>query len=199
LGQRNISPCPKAGNSRVDPTISNGRPKNGMSDSSKSKHHNEFDLLHSVHTAEYDVLRQQPRPDTLEPDHKFTLELDSNTLTDEKYALYVKYQIAIHHESGFENTPEQFKRFLCSSPLTPKSEDRRLGSYHQLYRIDGILVAIAVVDFLPDTISSVYFIYDPEKVGKFGMGKISALREVAMCIEGNYKYYGLGISQAMLM
>jgi arginyl-tRNA---protein transferase len=74
-----------------------------------------------------------------------------------------------------------------------------VGSYHQLYRIDGVLVAFAVVDLLPDTVSSVYFVYDPDKVGKFGMGKVSALREVAMCIEGDYKYYGLGMHpRAML-
>jgi arginine-tRNA-protein transferase len=58
--------------------------------------------------------------------------------------------------------------------------------------LDGELVAFAVLDLLPNTISSVYFIYDPEKLGRFGMGKVSAVREVAMCIEGGYKYYGLG-------
>ena len=55
-----------------------------------------------------------------------------------------------------------------------------------------MLVAFGVLDFLPNTVSSVYFVYDPEKVGKFGMGKVSACREVALCIEEGYKYYGLG-------
>ena len=36
-------------------------------------------------------------------------------------------------------------------------------------------------------------------MGKFGMGKVSALREVAMCIEGGYKYYGLGMSSNCLV
>lgn len=49
-----------------------------------------------------------------------------------------------------------------------------------------------MLDLLPNTVSSVYFVYDPEKLGRFGMGKVSAVREVAMCIEGGYKYYGLG-------
>jgi arginine-tRNA-protein transferase len=73
-------------------------------------------------------------------------------------------------------------------------KSRRTGTYHHLYRIDGKLVAFGVLDMLPNTISSVYFVYDPDAVGKFGMGKVSALREVAMCIEGRYKYYGLGIA-----
>jgi arginine-tRNA-protein transferase len=34
------------------------------------------------------------------------------------------------------------------------------GSYHQLYRIDGKLIAMAVLDILPSCISSVYFMYD---------------------------------------
>ena len=69
---------------------------------------------------------------------------------------------------------------------------RKTGSFHQLYRIDGVLIAFAVLDLLPNTVSSVYFVYDPDSMGKFGMGKVSAMREVAMCIEGDYKYYGLG-------
>jgi arginyl-tRNA---protein transferase len=142
-----------------------------------------------------------PHPEHLEPAHRFTLELDTDQYTREKYRLYAKYQAMIHHESRHETTPHSFERFLCSSPLRPSTyydketeEQRKTGSFHQMYRIDGELVAIAVLDFLPNTISSVYFIYDPDIVGKFGMGKISALREVALCIEGGYKYYGLGTS-----
>jgi arginyl-tRNA---protein transferase len=53
-------------------------------------------------------------------------------------------------------------------------------------------VAFAVLDLLPNTVSSVYFVYDPDSMSKFGMGKVSALREIALCIERGYKYYGLG-------
>ena len=70
---------------------------------------------------------------------------------------------------------------------------RKTGTVHQLYRVDGVLVAFAVLDLLPQTVSSVYFVYDPEVLGKFGMGKVSACREVAMCVEKGYKYYGLGM------
>ena len=144
-----------------------------------------------------------PRPENLEPAHKLTFELDSDAYTDEKYALYVKYQNIIHRESKSENSPSQFERFLCSSPFMGEKtyndettgQSRRTGTYHHLYRIDGKLVAFGVLDMLPNTISSVYFVYDPDAVGKFGMGKVSALREVAMCIEGGYKYYGLGIAR----
>jgi arginine-tRNA-protein transferase len=145
-------------------------------------------------------VRELPHPRDLQPAHKFTLELDNDGFTIEKYILYERYQRIIHREGKHEITQDQFQRFLCSTPFQHKiysdkmtGEHRKTGSFHQLYRIDGVLVAFAVLDFLPNTISSVYFVYDPESMGKFGMGKVSAVREVAMCIEGGYKYYGLGI------
>jgi arginine-tRNA-protein transferase len=165
----------------------------------KQKHQSEFDIVSTIHSSEYSTLQSTPRPKTLEPSHKFSLELDSDAYTDEKYRLYLKYQTTIHKESRHENTPEQFTRFLCSSPIDAKPwtdestlQTRNTGSFHQLYRLDGELVAFAVLDLLPHTVSSVYFVYDPEKLGRYGMGKVSAVREVAMCIEGGYKYYGLG-------
>jgi len=155
--------------------------------------------LSVVHVAEYENLIDTQRPENLKPAHNFALELDTDGYTLEKYQLYAKYQRIIHRESRHEITPEQFTRFLCSSPLPERTysdkitgEHRKTGSFHQLYRIDGALVAFAVLDLLPNTISSVYFVYDPDTMGKFGMGKVSAVREVAMCVEGGYKYYGLG-------
>lgn len=171
-----------------------------MSESRRTRK-NEFDVLTAVHGAEYNTLINTPHPKDLKPAHKFALELDNDGYTLEKYTLYEKYQRIIHHESKSEITPSQFERFLCSTPFRQKiypdkitGEQRTTGSFHQLYRVDGVLVAFAVLDLLPNTISSVYFIYDPDSMGKFGMGKVSALREVAMCIEGGYKYYGLGMS-----
>jgi len=172
-----------------------------MSESTtNSKRTNEFDVLSAVHAAEYNTLINTPHPKDLKPAHEFTLELDNDGYTLEKFTLYEKYQRIIHHESKLDITPDQFQRFLCLTPFRQKlytdkitGEERKTGSFHQLYRVDGVLVAFAVLDLLPDTISSVYFIYDPDSMGKFGMGKVSALREVAMCIEGGYKYYGLGM------
>jgi arginyl-tRNA---protein transferase len=48
------------------------------------------------------------------------------------------------------------------------------GSYHQLYRLDGKLIAIGVLDVLPACVSSVYFIYDPEWED-FSFGKVNKL------------------------
>ncbi|CAN0544511.1 unnamed protein product, partial [Ectocarpus sp. 8 AP-2014] len=50
------------------------------------------------------------------------------------------------------------------------------GSYHQLYRIDGKLIAVGVVDVLPKCLSSVYCFYDPD-YRALALGKLTALKE----------------------
>lgn len=51
-----------------------------------------------------------------------------------------------------------------------------------MYRVDGKLVAIGVIDILPGCVSSVYFIY-AEGWGPWSLGKISAIREVTLAKE----------------
>ncbi|KAG8865347.1 Arginyl-tRNA--protein transferase 1 [Tulasnella sp. 330] len=53
------------------------------------------------------------------------------------------------------------------------------GSYHQMYRLDGELIAMGVVDVLPHCVSSVYLVYLP-KMEEHSLGKLSALREIAL-------------------
>lgn len=53
----------------------------------------------------------------------------------------------------------------------PPHLPRQYGSYHQLYRLDGELIAIAVLDILPHCVSSVYFMYD-KKWERFSFGKV---------------------------
>ena len=40
-----------------------------------------------------------------------------------------------------------------------------------MYRVDGKLIAMAVLDILPGCVSSVYFMYDP-KWKKYSLGKV---------------------------
>lgn len=56
------------------------------------------------------------------------------------------------------------------------------GSFHQLYRLDDELIAIGVLDILPNAVSGVYFIYDP-KWSALSLGKLSALRECTLAAE----------------
>ena len=48
-----------------------------------------------------------------------------------------------------------------------------------VYRVDGQLMGISVIDILPSCISSVYFIWDPDWAWA-SLGKWSAMREIAL-------------------
>ncbi|KAJ5899315.1 arginine-tRNA-protein transferase [Penicillium taxi] len=168
----------------------------------ENKHRkNNFDLLTRVHEAEYGNLKHPVDPVTkrpLEPAHRFEVNIEGDTISQAKYDLFVKYQTTIHREDLSRWRSKDFEKFLCAgikrSPATiNRSNDleKKLGSWHQCYRLDGRLIAVAVLDLLPSGISSVYFFYDPD-YDKWELGKLSALREIAFSHEHGYTYYYMG-------
>ena len=56
------------------------------------------------------------------------------------------------------------------------------GSFHQQYWLDGVLIAVGVIDILPECVSSVYFFYDPD-YSFLSLGTYASLREVALTRE----------------
>lgn len=150
---------------------------------------NEFCLTERVHEAELANLKTPP-----EPAHELVVTLEEDTFTEEKYRVYDNYQKVVHNEAPEDRTRRSFKRFLCSSPLrrqvvaAPNGRKRRLGSYHHCYRIDGDLVAIGVLDLLPECVSSVYFLYH-ESVHKYTPGKLGAVYEIALAMEEGYRWW----------
>ncbi|TVY29724.1 Arginyl-tRNA--protein transferase [Lachnellula hyalina] len=155
------------------------------------KRNTDFDLVQRVHESESSELKTPP-----EPEHALRVTLEADDFTEEKYVLFENYQRLVHHEPPGRISKSGFKNFLCSSPL-PRSEtsfdgkERKVGSYHQCYRIDGKLIAIGVLDLLPQCVSAVYFMYH-ESVNEFSFGKIGALREVALAKEQGYKWWYAG-------
>ena len=140
-------------------------------------------------------------PKTVEPAHRFEVTLEPDTYTDEKYDIYANYQRLIHKEPASKISKSTFTGFLCNSSLRRETEierdegggirEKKLGSYHQCYRLDGQLVAVGVLDLLPHCVSAVYFMYH-ESIHKFNPGKLSAMREIALAIEGGYKWWYSG-------
>ncbi|CAA7259664.1 unnamed protein product [Cyclocybe aegerita] len=141
-------------------------------------------LSESLHASESNI-----HPE-LESTHTFEVTLEPASYTVQKSALYKKYQSEIHNDR--KSSPSGFKRFLVDSPLQvepipypnppPSHLPLNYGSYHQLYKIDGQLMAVAVLDILPCCVSSVYFMYD-NTWERFSLGKLSALREVSLARE----------------
>jgi len=147
-------------------------------------------LLHTVHEAEVDQLKP------VAPAHRFEVTLEPDTCTEEKFQLYKDYQIHVHHDEPEEVSKKGFERFLCKSPIARETvkkdgKEQRLGSYHQCYRLDGRLIAIGVLDLLPHAVSGVYFIYHQD-FEKWSFGKLSAMREAALALEGGYEFYYMG-------
>lgn len=123
--------------------------------------------------------------------------METDDFTEEKYAVFENYQRIVHHEAASEISRDGFKRFLCDSPLrndvlrTEDGKERQLGSFHQCYRLDGNLVAIGVLDLLPECVSAKYFLYH-ESIHKYQPGKLGALHEIALAAEKGYRYWYSG-------
>ena len=109
--------------------------------------------------------------------------------------MFLKYQVRIHKDPVSRWKEPAFKRFLCSGldrkTIKTNGKTQKLGSYHQCYRLDGKLVAVGVLDLLPHAVSSVYLFYNPD-YAQWDWGKISALQEIALAIEGAYNHYYMG-------
>ncbi|CAB0006524.1 unnamed protein product [Nesidiocoris tenuis] len=116
---------------------------------------------------------------------KLELELvpscSDEKILQECYNLYKKYQMSVHKDEESELTFSSFSNFLVVSPLQPykdaETPDCGYGSFHQLYRLDGKLIAVGVVDILPRCVSSVYFFYDPD-YSYLSLGTYGSLREL---------------------
>uniref|UniRef100_A0A1I8BL08 Arginyl-tRNA--protein transferase 1 n=1 Tax=Meloidogyne hapla TaxID=6305 RepID=A0A1I8BL08_MELHA len=127
-------------------------------------------------------------------------ELDADF--DEEFELFKRYQVEIHKDDPDELSTISFTRFLASSPLLAEEEEQQnrvitsLGSYHQQYRLDGRIVAVGVVDILPNCFSSKYLFYDPN-YAFLSLGVYSALWEINFTKQlvqqrPNLHYYYMG-------
>ncbi|KAL8698381.1 MAG: hypothetical protein Q9224_001875 [Gallowayella concinna] len=161
----------------------------------KKRRKNHFDLGTAVHEIESAHVPRPTDPKTnrpIRPAHEFDVCLEPDSYTEEKYRLFENYQRNVHQERPYEISTSGFKRFLCSglgqNDRMVNGINQRLGSYHQCYRLDGRLVAMGVVDLLPGCVSSVYLMYHQD-VQDWYFGKLSALREISLAIQGGYKYY----------
>lgn len=151
---------------------------------------------------------------------RFHTRFGPPVFTREKYELFKKYQIKVHNDEPDEVSEKSFERFLCSTPFLdeeiegskaewdsvndwakhaceasvssrPTGKKRRLGPTHECYYLDGKLIAISVLDFLPSGVSSVYFIWDPD-YANLSLGTLSGLREILMCSELSLGFYYMG-------
>jgi arginine-tRNA-protein transferase len=165
----------------------------------KKQQRNNFEFISKLHTSEDTHMLHPIDPKTsnpIRPEHKFTVALEPDTFTEEKWALYEHYQRRVHKDI---TTRSSFRNFLCTGlprstytpPVYEGTPARMIGSYHAVYRLDGKIVAIGVLDLLPYGVSSVYLMYH-ESVSAFAIGKLAALWEIALAREKGYGWYYMG-------
>ena len=155
-----------------------------------------------------------PEPEIFLPlKHNYTIELTDKIKldsTDERYLLYTKYQSKIHKES---TTVEAYNNFLGITPIEkkeiklppdlnkktkhPELYPKYYGMYNLIHRIDNKIIAVTVIDILPNYLESHYCYYDPD-FSFLDLGVVTAIREIEYMksfqelIDKNLKYYTMG-------
>jgi arginine-tRNA-protein transferase len=136
-----------------------------------------------------DTEKKDDSQDKINVEMQVTIEPVS--YSEEKFELYKKYQTAVHNDKPEEVTSAGFTRFLVETPLINDTKDKKGGSYHHLYRLNGRLVAVGVVDRVSSGLSSVYCFYDPD-CRDLVLGKYVALKEIEYCQQNGLAYYYMG-------
>jgi len=108
--------------------------------------------------------------------------------TEEKFTLYQRYVLERHRrneQSGVEQgaDPDSFCTFLYASPVS---------TLEFAYRDPvGRLLAIGICDLCPNSLSSVYFYFDPSE-SRRGLGTFGALYEIDFARRNRIPHYYLG-------
>jgi leucyl-tRNA---protein transferase len=111
-----------------------------------------------------------------------TVGIESPAPTQEKYQLYLKYQTQ-WHESHTDTDWNAFVEFLYDSPVR---------TIEFVYRDrQGVLQAVGICDVSADSLSSVYFYFNPEAQQR-GLGTLGVLKEVEYARSLGIAYYYLG-------
>lgn len=112
--------------------------------------------------------------------------------SSEHFSLYARYQASRHPGGGMDDpNPEKFLNFLVAS---------QIDSVFYEFRLADRLLAVAVVDFLPDSLSAVYTFYDPDERAR-GLGVHAVLwqMEEARRRQLPYVYLGYWIGESPKM
>ncbi len=117
------------------------------------------------------------------PSDRLTVEILPRHFSREAFDLYNSYHI-IRHEKP-QKSEFSYCEHVVDSPLANQTINGvEYGTFHQMYRLDGKLVAIGIVDVVPKGMVSIYMWYDVSKeVAKLSFGVYSALKEIEIVRE----------------
>lgn len=114
--------------------------------------------------------------------HPFSVGIGKPTITDRHLELYRQYHQKMNNKKGWEYEGISLDAYYD----TFVSGHEEFGLEFDYY-IDGLLVGVALVDVLPDSISAVYCYYDHD-YAKYSIGTYSILKQIEIAKEYNIKY-----------
>ena len=145
--------------------------------------------------------------------HIYSIELTDKielNQMDERFLLYQKYQLKVHKEMA---TVQSYNNFIGISPVIkkeiklpndlciktkhPELYPKHYGMHNLIHRIDGKIIAVTVIDILPNYFESLYCYYDPD-FSFLDLGIVTAIREIEYMksfqelIDKNLTYYTMG-------
>ena len=155
-----------------------------------------------------------PEPEIYLPlKHIYTIELTDKIALEpeeERFLLYQKYQLKVHNEA---TTVQGYNNFIGISTVIEKKIDlppdlntktkhpeiypKHYGMHNLIHRIDGKIIAVTVIDILPNYFQSLYCYYDPD-YSFLDLGVFTAIREIEYMkslqelIDKNITYYTMG-------
>jgi leucyl-tRNA---protein transferase len=109
------------------------------------------------------------------------VELVEPRPTPEKHALYRRY-LETRHDGQMDGSTEEFERFLYESPI---------DSVEAVYRLEGRIVGVGIVDREPLAWSAVYCYFEPDLPGR-SLGVFNVLTLVEECRRREVPYLYLG-------
>ena len=114
------------------------------------------------------------------PKDRLTVETLPTHFNHEAFDLYNTYHIEKHDKPL--KSMFSYAEHVVNSPVQLQTVNGvECGTFHQLYRLDGKLVAIGIIDVVPKGIVSIYMWYDVSKeVSKYSFGVYSALKEIEL-------------------
>lgn len=131
--------------------------------------------------AEFRMTRSQRR--NVKCNRAITVAAVAPIFHAEHYQLFLRYQ-RYRHPGGTMSHPDPatYMRFLVGRQIQT--------TFHE-FRLDGQLLAVAVIDTLPDGLSAVYTFYEPALRTR-GLGTYAILVQIALTRELNLPYLYLG-------
>lgn len=104
-----------------------------------------------------------------------------SVLDAEKLALYTRYREARHPDGQQNDYANEIGN--CHSGYS--------GTIEIQYRLEGRLIGVSIIDMALDSVSAVYFYYDPDLMQR-RLGIFSMIQEILLARKLGKKYYYLG-------